>query len=65
MLSHFDLIFVVMDHLAVSGLVHQGSTCNRGDYLSYVKSDVFLYRVSDEDVQKVPVNAVQAQTAYM
>ena len=58
MLSHFELIFVVMDHLDVSVLVRQGSTYNRGDYLSYVKSDRFLYRVSDEDVQKVPVNVV-------
>ena len=65
MLSHFELIFVVLDHLDVSVLVRQGSTCNRGCYLSYVKSDICIYRVSDEDIQKVPVNAVQSQTAYM
>ena len=65
MLSHFELIFVVMDHLDVSVLVRQGSTCNRGDYLSYVKSERWLYRVSGEDIQKVLVNVVQAQTAYM
>lgn len=65
MLSHFELIFVVMDHLDVSVLVCQGSTWNRGDYLSYVKSDRCLYRVSDKDIQKVLVNGVQTQTAYM
>ena len=65
MLSHFEFIFVLIDHLVVSILVHQGSTYNRGDYLSYVKSDRLLYCVSDEDVQKVLVNVVQAQTAYM
>ena len=37
----------------------------RFDYLSYVKADGVWYRVSDEDVQKVPVSVVQAQTAYM
>ena len=37
----------------------------RFDYLSYVKADRVWYRVSDEDVQKVPVSVFQAQTAYM
>ena len=45
MLSHFELILIVVDHLDVSVLVRQGSTYNRGEYLSYVKSDRFLYPV--------------------
>ena len=39
--------------------------CERFDYLSYVKADGVWYRISDEDVQKVLVSVVQAQTAYM
>ena len=49
----------------VSVLVHQGRSCNSGHYLSYVKSDGEWYRASDENVEKVPVNIVLSQRAYI
>jgi len=49
----------------VSVLVHQGRSCDSGHYLSYVKSDGEWYRANDEQVEKVPVNVVLAQRAYI
>jgi hypothetical protein len=65
MLPRYDLIFEGLDNLIVGVLLHPGSTYNNGNDLSCVKADRVWYRVSDKDVQKVPVSVTHAQKSYM
>jgi ubiquitin carboxyl-terminal hydrolase 36/42 len=49
----------------VGVLVHTGTRCDRGHYLAYVKSGCDWFRCSDEVVDKVSIEEVHRQQAYI
>lgn len=49
----------------VGVVVHAGKTCERGHYLSYVKSGDGWYKANDEVVTRVNVETVLNQQAYI
>jgi hypothetical protein len=49
----------------VGVIVHAGKSCERGHYLSYVKSGDDWYKANDEVVTKVHVDTVLNQQAYI
>ena len=49
----------------VAVLVHQGTTCDSGHYLAYVKNDGDWYKCNDSQVSKVDLTTVLSQQAYI
>lgn len=46
-------------------LVHQGSTCDSGHYLAYVKCNGQWFKCNDSEISKVDVKTVLKQQAYI
>ena len=49
----------------VGVLVHQGSTCDSGHYLAYVKCNGQWFKCNDSEVTKVDLKTVMKQQAYI
>jgi Ubiquitin carboxyl-terminal hydrolase len=49
----------------VAVLVHQGTTCDHGHYLAYVKHGGSWYRCNDSEVERVNLDTVLNQQAYI